>query len=385
MTYITIFKLMEYGGYVMQNRFTQRLGFGFMRLPTINGSINHEEVNRMVDYFIEHGGNYFDTGYFYHNGQSEETIRKSVIERYPREEVKIADKMPVYNMTHSADEIFRTQLKRCGVNYFDYYLVHNLSGKLYDGICREYGVFEKLQKYRDEGKIGKLGISFHDTPEVLERIISEHSELDFIQLQVNYLDWNSPSIQSGKCYKVAREYGLPVKVMEPVKGGNLVHLPRDAEKIFREYSDDTNASWALRFALDHDGIDTVLSGMSCLEHVKDNIKTVREFRKLDNNQKEMIEQVKKILLGTNSIPCTYCDYCTVRCPQEIPIPKYFSVYNNKMQCSADQLLHSIYYDNYARKYTRASACIACYECEKVCPQKIGIVDNLGKVAEILEK
>ncbi len=364
----------------------ERLGFGFMRLPTDDEGINYEELNPMVDYYIEHGGKYFDTGYQYHNGKSEEAIRKAVIERYPRDEVLIADKMPIYIMSNDDNplEIFNTQLERCGVDYFDYYLVHNTSEAFYTGVCKELEVFDTLKELKKEGKIRKIGISHHDTPEILEKVITEHPEIEFIQIQVNYLDWENPAIQSKKCYEIAKKYGLPVIVMEPVKGGNLVNLPEDAEKKFKEYSDDSNASWALQFVLNMEESEIILSGMSNLQQVKDNVNTVTKFKNLDEEQEIRIKQVTEILLDSLEIPCTYCDYCGNHCPKNIPISKYFSLYNNKKQTVGNPMLHAIYYNNIAQKFEKASACIECGECEKVCPQKIEIVDNLKKVVELLE-
>lgn len=370
----------------MQLNKTERLGFGFMRLPTEDDEINYEELNQMVDYYISHGGKYFDTGYHYHNGKSEEAIRRAVIERYPREKVLIADKMPIYIMTSedNPQEIFNTQLKRCGVDFFDYYLVHNTSEPFYEGVCKELNVFDIIKQLKREGKIRKIGISHHDTPEMLEKVLNEHPEIEFVQLQINYLDWENQAIQSRKCYETAKKYGLDVIIMEPVKGGNLVDLPPEAEKIFREYSDDTNASWAIQYALNLEQAEIILSGMSKLEHVKDNINTAKKFEKLSEKQVELIDKVKEILLDAIEIPCTYCDYCADQCPKNIPISKYFSLYNNKKQHVGNPMLHVIYYNNYVTKYEKASACIGCRECEMVCPQKIEIVDNLKKVVELLE-
>ena len=373
-------------GDLMKVKNVERLGFGFMRLPTANNEIDFEQLIPMVDYFIEHGGKYFDTGYQYHNGKSEEEKKKAVIERYPREKVKIADKMPIYIMTNDDNpkEIFNTQLERCGVEYFDYYLVHNTSETFYEGVCKELKVFEILKELKEERKIRKIGISHHDTPEILEKVLNENPEIEFVQIQLNYLDWENPAIQSKKCYEITKKHGLSVNIMEPVKGGNLVNLPFDAEKIFKDYSKDTNAAWAIKYALNLERAELILSGMSNMEQVKDNIKTVENFKKLTKEEENRIKQVTEILLNTIEIPCTYCDYCADQCPKNIPISKYFSLYNNKKQTIGNPMLHPIYYNNYAQKYEKASSCIECHECEKVCPQKIEIADNLKKVVELLE-
>lgn len=364
----------------------ERLGFGFMRLPTQSDDIDYDKLNPMVDYYIENGGYYFDTGYQYHNGKSEEAIKEAVINRYSRDKVKIADKMPIYAMNKDDDpkKIFNTQLERCGVDYFDYYLVHNTADKFYNGVCKDLDIFSLLKQYKKEGKIKKLGISHHDTAEVLEKILTEHPEIEFVQIQVNYLDWENEGIQSKKCYEVIKKHNLPVIVMEPVKGGTLADLPENAEEIFKNYSDDSSVSWALKYVLNLDETSIVLSGMSSLTQVKDNINTCKKFNKLSTEEENLIQEVTNILHDSIEIDCTYCDYCKDHCPKNIPISKYFSLYNNAKQSTKKQLLHALYYNNYAQEFEKASACIECGLCQKVCPQNIEIIDNLKKVSQLLE-
>ena len=365
-----------------------KLGFGFMRLPLVdNSQIDYNKVNELVDCYIENGGRYFDTGYNYHNGKSEEAIRKCVIERYPRSDVLIADKMPIYGMKNSdnPDDIFKTQLNRCGVDYFDYYLVHNTSDQFYNGVCKYLNVFDYLNKTKSEGLINHLGISHHGTSEALTQVLDENPEIEFVQLQINYLDWNNNAVQAKECYDIVKEHKLDVFVMEPLKGGNLVNIPEKAEKLFMDYNQKTPIDWALSYVLNLNCVSLVLSGMNDITQIEENINVAKKFKSLSNEELDVINQVREIINDSIEIPCTYCDYCYEYCPKYIPISKYFSLFNDEKQSNVDQMLNFLYYNNYAQKYTYASECIKCGACENVCPQHIPITDELEKVIGLFEK
>ncbi len=367
-----------------------KLGFGFMRLPTIDNNpekINYEEVNKLVDYYIENGGSYFDTGYNYHNSMSENAIRKCVIERYPRNKIEIADKMPIYSMTpkDKPKNIFNTQLERCGVEYFDYYLAHNTADVFYNGVCKKLKVFDFMNKAQNEGLITHMGISHHDTPEVLKQVLDENPEIEFVQLQINYIDWLNHAIQAKECYELVKDYGLDVTVMEPMKGGNLVNVPEKVEELFKTYNNQSPVNWALSYVLNLENVHMILSGMNQIEQITENINTVKNFNGLTDKQREIISQAREIINDSITIPCTYCDYCAKHCPQSIPISKYFSIYNDEKSSNVKQMLNYLYYNNYAERYTNASECIKCGACEKVCPQHIEISKELENVVEIFEK
>lgn len=369
---------------------TCKLGFGFMRLPlneeNNSKDIDYESVNGLVDTFINEGGYYFDTGYQYHGGNSETAIRECVIKRYPRESVMIADKMPIYAMksTDDPDEIFNTQLERCGVTYFDYYLVHNTADVFYNGVCKQLKVFDYLRQQQREGKIRKLGVSHHDTPEVLESVIRENPEIEFVQLQLNYVDWTSTAVRAMECYEVARKYDLEVIVMEPLKGGTLAHVPDNVSNLFYDYNNMSPVYWALSFLLNLDGVEVILSGMGDESQLCENLEICNNFRKFDECELSVIDEARNLINDSVEVACTYCDYCAKYCPMNIPISKYFSLYNDAKQAVIDQMLQSLYYDNYAKEFEKASSCIECSACENVCPQHLNIIDELKNVVEKLE-
>lgn len=366
-----------------------KLGFGFMRLPVINenpSDINYEMVNGLVDLFIENGGNYFDTGFHYHNGKSEEAIKKCVVERYPRSKVQIADKMPIYGMMRkdNPEMIFNTQLERCGIDYFDYYLIHNTADIFYNGIAKKLKVFDFVNDAKSQGFINHLGISHHDTVDVLKQVLDENPEIEFVQLQINYVDWLNKAVQAKECYELVKDYGLDVFVMEPLKGGNLINVPDKAKELFKNYNGESPVNWAISYVLNLKSVELVLSGMNEEKHVKENIAIVKNFKGLENNQLDIIAQVREIINDSTAIPCTFCDYCADYCKKEIPISKYFSIYNDEMSSNVDQMLNFLYYNNYAERYAKASQCVGCGACEKVCPQHIEISSELEKVAELFE-
>jgi len=367
----------------------KELGFGLMRLPlkntTDSGSIDQELTNKMADYFLEQGFTYFDTAYPYHGEQSEAAFKKAVVQRYPRETYTIADKMPVWLVKKNADyqKIFDEQLKRCGVEYFDYYMLHSLNAPMYAD-TQNIGGFEFIEKMKAAGKIRKTGFSFHDKADVLDRILGEHPKTDFVQLQINYIDWDNKSVQSGKCYETAVKYGKPIIVMEPVKGGCLASLPEEAEKLLKAHNKTASAaSWAIRFAASLENVPVILSGMSTFEQMTDNTAIMREFKNLDNEEKGIIKEAAEIINRLITIPCTTCGYCTADCPQKIAIPKYFTLYNNQKRYGAlPTLLGSYAYA--ASGAGRASACTACKQCEERCPQNIPIMEWLKETAKVFE-
>jgi len=368
----------------------KKLGFGLMRLPLTNandpGSINLELTAKMADRFLEQGFTYFDTAYPYHSGQSEEAFKKLVVQRYPRETFTIADKMPLWFVKEAADyqRIFDEQLKRCGVEYFDYYMLHGMDADRYVN-TQNLGGFDFLRNLKTGGKARQTGFSFHDKADVLDKILGEHPEVDFVQLQINYIDWDNPAIQSGECYQTAVKHGKTVIVMEPVKGGCLASLPDEADKLLKAYNPAASAaSWALRFAASLENVMVILSGMSTLEQMNDNIACMREIIPLNKEEEAIIKKAAGIIDNNIAIPCTGCAYCIEGCPQKIPIPRYFTLYNNQNRYGLLPTL-LISYTFASNGVGKASACIACKKCEEHCPQHIAIADSLKEIAKIFEK
>ena len=364
----------------------KKLGFGCMRLPLknkkIGGSVDLERTKEMVDCYLKDGFTYFDTAYMYHDGRSERSVRETLVKRYPRESFLLADKMPVGMLITKGDtgRIFRHQLKRCGVEYFDYYLLHALNAKYLEK-AEKLGVFEYLSSKKAEGKIKKLGFSFHDSAEVLDRILTRHPEMEFVQLQINYLDWEDSNVQSRLCYEVARKHGKDIIVMEPVKGGKLANVPEKVEKIFKDVHPDWSvASWAVRFTASLDGVICVLSGMSDMDQLSDNMSYMSDFEPLGERELGLLKTAAGIINNQDSIPCTACRYCTAGCPVEIPIPEYFMAYNKKL--AGDKDYKDFFAENTDKK-GRADECIKCRKCEQSCPQHIDIVNKLALVKDIV--
>ena len=364
----------------------KKLGFGCMRLPLknkkIGGSVDLEKTKEMVDYYLSEGFTYFDTAYMYHDGRSEKFVREALVKRYPRESFLLADKMPVGMLIVKGDtgRIFRHQLKKCGVEYFDYYLLHALNAKYLEK-AEKLGVFEYLLNKKAEGKIKKLGFSFHDTADVLDRILTRHPEMEFVQLQINYLDWEDEKVQSRLCYDVARKHGKDIIVMEPVKGGKLADVPEKVKTLFKEVHPDwSEASWAVRFTASLDGVISVLSGMSNIEQLKDNMSYMKEFEPLGEKEMNILRTAAGIINNKDSIPCTSCRYCVAGCPADIPIPEYFTAYNKKMAEDDD---YKKYFEESTDKTGRANMCIKCRKCEQACPQHISIVEKLEQIKDII--
>ncbi|QEM69784.1 aldo/keto reductase [Geobacter sp. FeAm09] len=366
---------------------TKKLGFGCMRLPLLNrddqASVDREAFNTLVDAFLEKGFNYFDTALSYHGFKSEEFVREALVKRHRRDDFLLATKLPPRMLTDEGDHerIFSEQLEKCGVEFFDYYLLHNLGVSAYQQACR-YGSFDFVQRKKQEGRIGKVGISFHDTPELLDEILTAHPELDFVQLQINYIDWENPGIQSRRCYEVARRHGMPIIVMEPCKGGNLAVVPAQAEELMKSYAPGASVpSWAMRFAASLEGVIMVLSGMGTMEQVLDNTSYMTDFKPLCADEYRIIDRVAGIINADTAVPCTTCQYCVDKCPQNIPIPSYFALYNSSKRAVTDNISSQfVYYLNLASDHGRAGDCIGCRKCEEACPQHIRISELMTAVS-----
>ena len=370
----------------------KKLGFGLMRLPRLDpndeGSIDLEQTKQMVDTFLQRGFTYFDTAWMYCAFKSENAVKEALTSRHPRESYTLATKLHAAYL-HSLDDrdaIFNTQREKTGVEYFDYYLLHDVGAEHYE-IYKKYDCFAWIAEKKRQGLIKHMGFSFHDTAEVLDKILTEHPEMEFVQLQINYLDWDSEGVQSRKCYEVATKHGKPVIVMEPVKGGTLAKLPAAAEALLRQADPGASIpSWAVRFAASLPNVKMVLSGMSSTEQLLDNTGYMQDFAPLTQQEQAVIAQVVDSINASIAIPCTGCAYCTEGCPMHIAIPKYFSLYNAEMQelKEKDFTSQGTYYYNLTLKFGKASDCIACGQCESVCPQHLPIIENLKRVAKQFE-
>ena len=369
------------------------LGMGMMRLPLVDEndqtSIDMEQVNKMVDIYMDAGFNYFDTAYIYHEGVAELAFKKSVVERYPRESFKIATKLPLFIITEESqlEPIFAEQLKNCGVDYFDYYLLHNVSG-FTDTAWKNVDLFSFIQKKKEEGHIKHIGLSTHGNAEFLEELLVEHPEIEFVLLQINYLDWDDEGIESRKCWEVARKYDKEILIMEPYKGGFLADIPKDAEKIMKEYNPDKSViSWAMRFVATLDDVDVVLTGASNLEQLESNIEEFKNADPLNEDELKILEEVSEIINSNITVDCTKCRYCVDSCPEEIDIAKIFDLYNkDKILGNEDWSQPGNAYLNYSKLdgVGIASDCIECESCIEECPQQINIPEVLKDVAKTFE-
>lgn len=363
-----------------------------MRLPLTNpddgGSIDMTLTNQMVDTFLERGFTYFDTAWMYCNFRSENVVKEALVDRHPRDSFTITTKLHAgYIKTkEDRDKFFNEQIRKTGVSYFDYYMIHDI-GKDHYKVYNELDCFSWIKEKKKAGLARHIGFSFHDDAAFLDQVLTEHPEMEFVQLQVNYLDWENVSIQSRKCCEVAAKHGKPVIVMEPVKGGTLAKVPAAVEKSFKEYAPEMSIpSWAIRFAASQPGVSLVLSGMSDMEQVLDNTGFMTDFKPLNVEELALIRQAVRTINGGIAIPCTGCSYCTDGCPMNIPIPRYFSLYNADKQEDPEKVWTSqgSYYDRLTENFGKASACIGCGQCERVCPQHLTIRDYLKDVAEHFE-
>lgn len=364
---------------------TTKLGFGLMRLPKLeDGSIDVPQTSQMVDEFLSAGGTYFDTAWAY--GGSEEAIRQALVERYPRESYTIATKNAAWLGPKNADEAkdqLNVSLERLGTDYVDYYLLHNL-GATRTAYFEDWGMWEWALKMKSEGKIRHLGFSFHDNAEKLDEVLREHADqAEFVQLQINYADWEDGSVQSRGVYEVARKYNKPVVIMEPVKGGMLANPPEPVAQILRDANPDrTPVEWALRFAMNVEGLIACLSGMSSLEQMRQNLQTLKKLSPLTADELNALEAARKKLAELIAVPCTGCHYCMEDCPVSMPISSIMEALNRAALYGADKGKSN--YGFATREGVKASDCIQCAQCESACPQHIDIVDQLAKAADLFE-
>lgn len=363
----------------------KKLGFGCMRLPMKENEVDYNEFNKMIDLFIEEGFTYFDTAHGYIQGKSEIALRECLVKRYPRNKYTITDKLTgsYFNSEQEIRPFFQHQLECVGVSYFDYYLMHSQDQETYKKFkaCNAYSVALDLKK---EGLIKHFGISFHDTADCLELILKENPLIEFVQIQFNYKDYDDASVQAKKVYDVARKYDKKILIMEPVKGGGLVNLPIECQQIFDKLADNLSyASYAIRFAASFEGVVEVLSGMSNLEQMKDNLSYMKNFKPLTKEEFSAIFKVVEILNTLGGIPCTTCRYCIDGCPKKISIPDLFSCYNAKKVFN--DWNSNFYYSIHTKNNGKASDCIKCGKCENICPQHLEIRKLLEDVVRVFEK
>ena len=362
---------------------TPKLGFGLMRLPRMRFSIDVDQFSTMVDKFMAAGFTYYDTAYMYPG--SEAAARKALVERYPRESYTLATKLlAIFSPTaKSAKAEFETSLQRTGAGYFDYYLLHAVNDSNYKKYER-FGLWDFVHEQQAKGLIRHVGFSFHGGPKILDRLLTEHPEVDFVQLQINYADWENPMIASRANYETARRHGKPVVIMEPVKGGRLAQPPKEVTELFAAYNKDASpASWAIRFAASLEGVLTVLSGMSDVAQMEDNLSFMKDFRPLNEDEQKIIQKAQNIIGHSAAIPCTACHYCTNSCPKQIPIPEILNAANMKL-ANGQEMQARAEYRKVTEGKSSAADCIQCRKCEQACPQHIRVTEELARCRELLQ-
>ncbi len=367
----------------------KKLGFGLMRLPLLDpnddASVDVEQVKRMVDLFMSRGFTYFDTAIMYNGFASQRVAKEALVDRYPRESFTLATKLhsAFFNSLEDRDRVFNEQLEQTGAGYFDFYLLHGIEAGSYPKY-EKYDCFNWLLEKKARGLVKHAGFSFHDTPELLDEILTRHPEMEFVQIQLNYLDWESEWVQSRAVYETAVKHGKPVVVMEPVKGGTLAKVPAAAEALMKAAEPALSIpSWAIRFAATQENVMVVLSGMSTLEQMQDNVSYMENFKPLTEAEIALTHKTADMINGQIAVPCTGCSYCTDGCPMQIPIPKYFSLYNEDMREDLEEkgwTINFTNYENLTQSFGRAGDCIACGQCEGVCPQHLPIIALMKKVS-----
>lgn len=369
----------------------KKLGFGLMRLPLTDandkGSIDVEETKKMVDAFIEQGFTYFDTAWMYCAFKSENAVKEALTDRYPRDRYTLTTKLHASYLKkkEDRDRIFEEQRQKTGVEYFDYYLIHAIDQELYS-IYNEMDCFNWLMEKKKQGLVKHIGFSYHDSAEFLDQVLTEHPEMEFVQLQMNYLDWESAEVQARKCYEVASKHGKPVIVMEPVKGGTLADVPVEVRESFAAYHPDLSVpSWAIRFVASLDNVAMVLSGMSNMEQLMDNISYMKEFVSMNAEEIELVHKAAEMIKDSIAIPCTGCSYCTEGCPMQIAIPDLFRVYNKSKRGEISDVEADEEYRQLTESGGKARECLACGQCQVACPQHLEIINYLKDVAKCMEK
>lgn len=359
-----------------------------MRLPMVDKEVDTETVKNMVDEFMSRGFTYFDTAWMYCNGNSEIAIKECLVDRYPRESYTLTDKMPSMEIKsfEDRDRVFNKQLEKTGLSYFDYYWLHAVSRKnieTFDG----YNCWEYIKQQKEKGLVKHIGFSFHDDAQFLDELLNKHPEIEFVQLQLNYLDWLSPGVQSKACYDVCVKHNKKVIVMEPVKGGVLAKLPDEAERMFKDYNSSYSiASWAIRFAASLENVYMVLSGMTTFEQLLDNLSYMEDFKSLNIEERDMCLNAAEIIKKNVVVPCTGCEYCLSVCPIKMPIPTLFSLYNIDTQDknSLGWTTQGSYYNNIQLKGPKIDDCLDCGACENICPQHLTIRNYLKDVKNYFE-
>ena len=371
----------------MSDRQYPMLGFGLMRLPEKDGQIELDRVCKMVDDYLKSGMNYFDTAYIYHGGNSEKIVKEAIVARHPRDSYTLATKLPAWciHSFEDRDKIFEEQLERMGTSYIDYYLLHSVEdGNNYD-VYEKYDCFNWAMQKKAEGKIKNFGFSYHGTPELLEQVLDKHPEVEFVQIQLNYADWENPLVQSGKLYEILHGRNIPMIIMEPIKGGTLASMAPSIEQIFKDKDPDASiASWALRFVGSLPGIKVILSGMSTEEQMLDNVSVFKDFKPLSMDERETVAKAKAALLSMSLIPCTGCRYCVDGCPSSIKIPDIFKAVNVKRNFP-DDMRPVFFYNGLTENSGKASDCLSCGQCEGVCPQHLNIIELLQEAASYFDK